>query len=210
MNKKHLLKVVAYSFGLFCFLWLLGNVALSITESNVLHGLEDIHDQEMEVETKISKIKLEIEDKETILNDLKAYLEELRAEREELVEQRNDIINAELSWQIPTVTPSSDEEGFSLDCLAYAIAVAETENCTTGMGVSKNNCFGIMIWPNGVRTGKWYANKEASYEDFKDIWSNKYSGQFPSWQEAITWTGNSNPSVWYNNVSSSYDKCINE
>jgi len=95
--------------------------------------------------------------------------------------------------------------GLDLDKLAYCVAVAETADCTTGIGVTKNNCFGIMTWPNGKRTGKWYENKQASYEDFKRIWMKSYK-TFPTYSMAVKWTGNDKPQTWLNTVTQCYNK----
>lgn len=99
------------------------------------------------------------------------------------------------------------QEGNTLDLdkLAYAVAVAETGDCTEGMGVTKNNCFGIMTWPNGVRTGKWYPNKQASYEDFKRIWAKNYK-RFPDFTLAHRWTGGDRVHTWLANVKRVYYK----
>ena len=91
----------------------------------------------------------------------------------------------------------------NIDKLAYCVAIAETGDCTAGMGVTKNNCFGIMTWPNGRRTGKWYESKEASYEDFKRIWSTYYIG-FPTYYMADKWTGGDRIQTWLNTVTNCY------
>ena len=101
--------------------------------------------------------------------------------------------------------PPENIQKLNLDKLAYAVAVAETGDCTTGMGVTKNNCFGIMTWPNGVRTGKWYPNKEASYEDFKRIWKKSYK-RFPDYYLADKWTGGDSVNDWLTNVRAAYYK----
>lgn len=82
-----------------------------------------------------------------------------------------------------------------LDRLSYAVAMAETGDCTKGMGVTKNNCFGVMHWPNGKRTGKVYDSKADSYADFKRIWQKSYGG-FPTLAMARKWTGNDHPEKW--------------
>lgn len=66
------------------------------------------------------------------------------------------------------------KEEYDISKLAYSIAMAETNDCTKGMGLSKNNCFGIMHWPNGIRTGKTYGSKDESYADFARIWKENY------------------------------------
>ncbi len=108
---------------------------------------------------------------------------------------------------LPAELQDVDIQDIHMDRLAHAIAVAETGDCTTGMGVTKNNCFGIMEWPawnSYKRTGKTYLNKEEAYEDFKRIWTSYYGGRFPTWNDAVKWTGNDNPSVWLNNVKEAY------
>jgi hypothetical protein len=81
--------------------------------------------------------------------------------------------------------------------------MAETANCTEGMGITKNNCFGIMTWPNGVRTGKTYASPEESYEDFKRIWSTYYV-DYPSFELADKWTGSDHVQDWLDIVNYYY------
>lgn len=66
-------------------------------------------------------------------------------------------------------------EEYDIDKLAYAIAMAETGDCTTGMGKTKNNCFGIMTWESGTREGKVFDSKEQAYKHFKYIWTTKYN-----------------------------------
>jgi len=83
--------------------------------------------------------------------------------------------------------------------------MAETNDCTKGMGVTKNNCFGYMTWENGYREGKTYSSKEESYKDFKELWIRAYGG-FPTIEMAKKWTGNHNSNTWYNNVSYYYNK----
>ena len=82
--------------------------------------------------------------------------------------------------------------------------MAETNDCTKGMGVSRNNCFGIMTWERGYREGKTYATKEESYADFKDLWTRKYKG-FPNGQAATAWTGNDSPGTWLYAVNKYYN-----
>lgn len=81
--------------------------------------------------------------------------------------------------------------------------MAETGDCTTGMGKTKNNCFGIMEWPGGVRRGKSYTTKEDSYADFIRIWTSYY-GEYPTYEMAKKWTGNDRPNQWLENVKTYY------
>lgn len=92
-----------------------------------------------------------------------------------------------------------------MDKLAYAVAMAETANCTKGYGLEYNNCFGIK---NGntapcERIGQnrmcIYEKPEDSYVAFNKIWTKWYGGT-PTWNDAAKWTGNDNPTHWLNNV----------
>jgi hypothetical protein len=94
-----------------------------------------------------------------------------------------------------------------LDCIAYAVAIAETGDCTQGAGISNNNCFGIMHWPNGIRQLKTYNSKEESYADFRKIWTQYYGG-FPTYKMAVKWTGNDNPHTWLSNVTKAHNSCM--
>ena len=98
---------------------------------------------------------------------------------------------------------AAPDPALDIDKLAYCVAIAETNDCTKGMGLTKSNCFGIMAWPNGKRTGKWYANKEESYADFKRIWLKSYK-TFPTYQMAVKWTGGDSTAVWLDHVTSCY------
>ena len=101
------------------------------------------------------------------------------------------------------IPPPKDANTLDLDRLAYAVAMAETGDCTKGAGLSRNNCFGLMSWKNGVRYLRTYKTKEESYIDFKKTWS-KYYKRFPDMALARTWTGNQTPKEWLANVSYHY------
>jgi len=96
-----------------------------------------------------------------------------------------------------------------MDKLSYCVAIAETGDCTAGMGITKNNCFGIMVFPATGRTGKWYNTKEESYADFKRIWNKSYvkfsDTGFPTYAMAKTWTGDDDTQTWLNNVTNCYN-----
>ena len=93
-----------------------------------------------------------------------------------------------------------------MDKLALAVATAETGNCTTGSGLSKNNAFGIMEWPNGKRRLKSYASCQDSYKDFKEKWQKGYGGRFPTLADAIVYTDNDKPEDWLRIVNEVYSK----
>ena len=102
------------------------------------------------------------------------------------------------------VSGARAEAKADLDKLAYSVSVAETSNCTRGSGLSKNNCIGIMEWPNGVRQLKWYNTKQESLEDFKRIWKNYYGGRFPTLADAHKWTGSDRAETWLSIVTEKY------
>lgn len=88
-----------------------------------------------------------------------------------------------------------------LNKLAYAVAQAETSNCTEGVGKTKNNCFGIR------RKGAFvsYGSPEESYEDFKNVWSRYYGG-LPTIAKARKYTANDKPETWLKIVNHYYYK----
>jgi len=122
-------------------------------------------------------------------------------EPEHLKEEK---VNVEAMNQVPDTVK---KEEFNLDCLAVGVATAETGNFTKGSGVSKLNGFGVMFWPNGVRTLKTYATKQESIDDFKRIWSKFYGG-YPTYAMAKKWTGNDHVDSWQLNVKRAYNGCI--
>lgn len=93
--------------------------------------------------------------------------------------------------------------GLNINKLAYCVAKAETQNCTTGMGITKNNCHGLMTWERGFREGKWYNTIEESYEDFKRLWMRSYK-TFPTYQMADKYTGGDQTQIWLNTVTNCY------
>jgi hypothetical protein len=99
-----------------------------------------------------------------------------------------------------------------LDKVAYAVAMAETHNCTLGYGKEYNNCFGIKNGNTapcpeiGRNRMCIYERPEQSYEAFKKIWVKWYGGGLPTWAGAQKWTGNSNPSSWIKNVKYYYNQ----
>lgn len=94
--------------------------------------------------------------------------------------------------------------GLDLDKLAYAVSMAETGGCKDGTAIKRNNCFGIMSWPSGKRTPKWYNTQQESFEDFKRIWAKSYK-RFPDIVLARKWTGNDKPQQWLKNVTYHYN-----
>ena len=86
--------------------------------------------------------------------------------------------------------------------------MAETGNCTKGIGPRTNNCFGIKngnTAPCVEMSGSMcvYNTPEESYEAFKIIWSKWYRS-YPNWTLADTWTGSDSPQTWLNTVAQYY------
>lgn len=88
----------------------------------------------------------------------------------------------------------------ALHSLARAVATAETQNCTTGVGDSKNNCFGIKR--NGVFV--MYPSAKESYADFMEMWPRLYGWRLPTYEDAQNYTGNPDPTEWLNLVLKIY------
>ena len=96
---------------------------------------------------------------------------------------------------------SFSESGVNHSKIAYAVAMAETGDCTKGYGLSHNNCFGIMAWnKQGERYPKRYKNKQESYKDFIRIWK-KYYKTMPNEALAKKYTGDDNADTWLFNVN---------
>lgn len=100
------------------------------------------------------------------------------------------------------------ENTYDLDKLAYAVAMAETGNCTAGIGPRTNNCFGLMQWTSGARAPQVFSTPGESYNAFKDLWSRKY-GRYPDTELAAMYTGNDNPETWLKNVGYWYNSPSN-
>jgi hypothetical protein len=93
--------------------------------------------------------------------------------------------------------------GVDIKKLAYAVAMAETEDCRTGTGKSKNNCHGIFECINGICRPKTYASKEESYREFEQIWLKNYGDHFPTLADAQRYV-DSPATEWYATVKAVY------
>lgn len=99
------------------------------------------------------------------------------------------------------IMPEDAPKTYDIDKLAKAIAIAETNNCTKGVGLTYNNCHALMEWDSqGIRHPRKYDYPEESYEDFKEIWT-KYYDAFPTYEMAQRYTGNDSPDTWLENVT---------
>lgn len=103
-----------------------------------------------------------------------------------------------------------DVKRLEIDKLAYAIAMAETKNCTLGYGEMYNNCFGIKSGNTapcknvGQNRMCIYDHPEESYTAFRKIWQTWYKG-FPTTEMASRWTGSDRPDSWLRNVRYYYN-----
>lgn len=93
-------------------------------------------------------------------------------------------------------------EPFDIDKLAHAVAVAETSNCTKGVGKSKNNCHGI----NACKGYCIYSSTTDSFTAFKSIWLRKYGARFPTWNDALKYTNGNDTKHWMYNVTRIYNR----
>ena len=98
---------------------------------------------------------------------------------------------------------------FDINRLAYAVAMAETKDCTLWYWKTHNNCMWIKHW-NTVPC-PWvpkmamckFETKEDSYEAFKTIWT-KWYGEYPTYNLAHKWTWGDRVNNWLNIVAFYY------
>lgn len=81
----------------------------------------------------------------------------------------------------PVVEVSVQEKPFDADALAYAVAIAESSNCTSNAALTRNNCHGIHNLDGGLRT---FSSQQASFDEFKAMWQRIYSGGVPTEEDA--------------------------
>jgi hypothetical protein len=109
--------------------------------------------------------------------------------------------------QVTQNTPVSKE--LDIDRLAYAVAMAETHNCTKWYWKTHNNCMGIKHgntvpcpWVPKMAMCK-FDTPEESYEAFKKIWQTWYI-TFPNRELSIRWTWNDRADSWLRHVTHYY------
>lgn len=110
---------------------------------------------------------------------------------------------------IPTTEAYGVETGVDIDKLAYAVAMAETGDCTKGYGAQYNNCFGLKngsIVPCETGTNRMciFSSKEEAYNAFKKVWLEGYGDRFPTMEDAEVWTGGDRKDTWLNAVKKFY------
>ena len=92
-------------------------------------------------------------------------------------------------------------ESRSLSRLAVAVAMAETSDCSRGVGITHNNCHGIRKWNGKKLLFARYESKKKSYDDFKDIWKRLYNGRtIPTKEDAKRYSGGDRSESWHKNV----------
>lgn len=109
---------------------------------------------------------------------------------------------------VVSIPPAKEANQVDMDKLAWAVAMQETKNCTDPNAVTgrkRNNCHGIMYWPNGVRTQRTFPNIQASHDAFKDIWLRVYGNRLPTMADARKYSGNDKAESWYKNVHHFYN-----
>jgi hypothetical protein len=91
-----------------------------------------------------------------------------------------------------------------INALAMAVAFAETGLCTKGSAITHLNCVGIR------QNGKFvkYASHNESLDDFKKRWSRSYGGRYPTYKDAVAWTGNDRVDTWRAAVAEEYERRI--
>lgn len=102
-------------------------------------------------------------------------------------------------------------ESYEVYILSEAVGLHETGMCNEHKAPEahrKNNCWGIMVWNNGVRSLKNYSSIAEGRQDFMRLWSTKYK-RFPTMAEAQKYSGNDRAKHWLKNVHYFYNKLIN-
>ena len=198
------------------------NQILEILEENKKFGEEWRQKQEL-IEQKQRAIEILIDEKNKIIKEKEQIEEKIQKNRLEIDRKIKKIENpdyieqkslevAEIEVEI-VEQKNIDNFWVDIDKLAYAVAMAETWNCTKWIWPKYNNCFWIKNWsiaPCKKRTtsgniGMCIYNTQAeSYEAFKKIWLQWYGDRFPTYQDAVRWTGNDKPDNWLYIVKTYY------
>jgi len=100
---------------------------------------------------------------------------------------------------------------FNLDKFADAVAEQETGYCTdpnSPTANARNNCWGIMTWPGGVRTLKTYSSIAEGKADFMRLWHDKYDNKLPTLKMAETYSGRDQSFAWWTNTRKFYFESI--
>jgi len=98
--------------------------------------------------------------------------------------------------------PKIIAKNVDIERLAYAVAIAETSNCTAGTGKSRNNCHGIKFKKGGFRV---FESPEHSYDEFMAMWLRVYGDRFPTLADAKRYSG-SEGTHWLRTVTIAYNQ----
>lgn len=183
-------------------------------EIQILDYIETQSKKWQEKEAVIIEKRSEITEIQKNLNEKQATLRALELEKLEI--EKNIQNSRKKIFSNSTETDNSQVEKkenidlwYDLDKLAYAIAMAETKDCTLWYGKEYNNCFGIKRWNTVLCENIWrnsmciFETKQQSYEAFKKIWTTHYKS-YPTYNLASIWTWNDSPIEWLNNVNFYY------
>ena len=109
-----------------------------------------------------------------------------------------------------SVIPKKAEKlEFDINRLAFAVAMAETWNCTKWYWKEYNNCFWIKSWNTAPCEKIWrnrmciYEKPEDSYEAFKII-RQKWYWEFPTYEMAKRYSWNDRVDTWLRNTTHWY------
>ena len=91
--------------------------------------------------------------------------------------------------------------------LVRAIAYQETSNCTKGVALTHNNCFGTMTWKTGNREFRRFENNQAGYDYTYGLIERMYDGLSLK-EMAVKYSGNDRADHWHKNVLHWYNKLI--
>jgi hypothetical protein len=105
----------------------------------------------------------------------------------------------------PQYADIPDAKHVDIKKLSYAVAVAETSNCTTGSGKSRNNCHGIFGWIDGVWKLRTFKTTEESHLAFQKLWLTKYGDRFPTVEDARRYSAGDGYS-WLSRVEIAYNR----
>lgn len=98
------------------------------------------------------------------------------------------------------------EPSINLDRLYYAVAMAESGNCSTEWHKAKANCTSIMTWKSGKRELRKFKNEEEGKAYFKWLWKEHYGNKFPTMKEATRFTGDDRSAQWLENVKKYFNQ----
>jgi hypothetical protein len=139
---------------------------------------------------------------------LKEWKLEEHVKPEPIIKAQNKPVEQRKEEKSIKVAPTVNKE-LDIKKLAYAVAVAETWDCTKGYWKTHSNCHWIKkgnTYP--CTTRPWskmcvFKDKAESYKAFEIIWMKWYK-TFPTHRQAVLWSGNDSSSTWLKHVRIAY------